>query len=126
MRSMNLVSGMSWLWRAWRGHSVTFAALFASGILGLSVSSSFRHLLNRLGAPWFFWLLAPALLIAILSRKEQDWLPDPDLRSRCARWLVLGSIAIVLLSTWLNPKRPEPERAPSPAEPVGRAQVQRR
>ena len=124
---MNPVTGSSWFWRAWRGRSVTFAALFASGILGLSVLSSFRHLLSRWGAPWFFWLLAPFFVVAILSRKEQEWLPDPELRSRCARWLVLGSIAIVLVTTWLNPKRPEPAAAsPTKAEPVGRAQVQRR
>ena len=123
---MNPVTGSSWLWHAWRGRSVTFAALFASGILGLSVLSSFRHLLSRWGAPWFFWLLAPVLILAILSRKEQEWLPDPELRTRCARWLVLGSIAIVLVSTWLSPKRPAQESAPTTAEPVGRAQVQRR
>ncbi|MEO7599207.1 MAG: hypothetical protein ABIV50_09770 [Opitutus sp.] len=120
------MTGTSWLWRAWRGRSVTFAALFASGILGLSVLSSFRHLLSRWGAPWFFWLLAPFLVLAILSRKEQEWLPDPELRTRCARWLVLGSVAIVLISTWLSPKRPDPQRAPATGEPIGRAQVQRR
>ena len=124
---MNPLSGFSWFWRAWRGRSVTFAALFASGILGLSVLGSFRHLLSHWGAPWYFWFIAPFLIIAILSRKELEWLPDPELRMRCSRWLVLGSIAIVLITAWLAPRRPDPVPiTEQPTAPVDRAQVQRR
>jgi len=63
-------------------------------------------MLSRWGAPWYLWLLLPFFLVAILARKETEWLPDPALRARCARWLIIGSIAMVILSAKFAPKRP--------------------
>lgn len=103
---MNPFSGVSWFWRAWRGSSVTFALLFASGILGLSVLGWIRHMLSRWGAPWYLWFLLPIILVAIAARKESEWLPDPVLRAKCARWLVFGSIALAMLIARFGPKAP--------------------
>ena len=123
MRGVNPLSGFSWFWRAWRGNSVTFAALFASGMLGLSVLSWFRHVLSRWGAPWYLWLLLPFFLVAILARKETEWLPDPALRMRCARWLIFGSIVIVVLSAKFAPKH---GNAPSEASTPTRNEAPRK
>lgn len=111
----------SWLWRAWRGHSVTFAALFALAMVGVSAIGGFRHVLRELGAPWFFTLICPAVIVAILARKEKEWLPDPEQRSRWARRLALGSIAAAMIAAKLAPDEPAP--TPAPREPQGRAGV---
>lgn len=121
---MNPLTEGSWLWRAWRGHSVTFAALFALAMAGVSVLGWFRHVLRDLGAPWFFVLIFPAVIVAIVARKEKEWLPDPERRSRWARWLAIGSIAAAMITAKLSPEPPRPES--KPAEPQGRAGVQRR
>ncbi len=114
---MNPWSGTSWLWRAWRRHSVTFAALFALSVLGISVLGTLRHLLYRLGAPWYLLLIAPFLLLALLSRKEVEWIPDPEDRRIWARRLVLGSLGLMLLLAWFAPRKPPPT-APEPRPPI--------
>lgn len=92
-----MLSALSWTWRALRGHSVVFAALFACGILGLSLISEFRHLLTRWHAPWYAWLIIPILLIGYLAKKETQWMPEVETRKKWSRWLFVGSIAIALL-----------------------------
>jgi hypothetical protein len=111
---METLSSISWLWRAFRGRSVTFAALFAVTLLGVSVIASVRHVLTWMNAPWLAVFLLPILLIAILARKESDWIPDPELRSRWARWLILGSIVAAMVATVVLPKPPPPEPDPNP------------
>ncbi len=101
---MNPLSGTAWLWRAIRGHSLTFSILFALGLFGLSVAGWFRHLLHGLGAPWYVWLLLPFGVIAALARKETDWMPDPDRRRRWSRGIVVGSILLFLVVAKLAPK----------------------
>lgn len=115
---MKLVSLLAWSWRALRGRSVTFAGLFAASVLGWSVITGFRHLLSRLGAPWYVWLVAPTLLIGYLAKKEQEWLPDPVLRGRWARRVLLASLTLLALLTLLRPaRRPQP---PLPRPAAGR------
>lgn len=111
---MNPVTGVSWLWRALRGRSVTFAALFATGVLGISVLGGFRHFLSQLGAPWYVWFILPIIVVTILARKEIEWLPDPEERRKWSRWLVFGSIVIALIVARI---RPHHEPAPQPAAP---------
>lgn len=123
MDAVNPFSEGSWLWRAWRGSSLTFATLFALSMLGVSAIGWFRHWLRDLGAPWYCLILFPMVLIAVLSRKEKEWLPDPEQRRRFARWLVLGSIAVVVLVAKLGPEKKAEEKAAS--EPVGRAGIRR-
>lgn len=103
--NLNPFSALSWTWRALRGHSVTFAAMFALGLLGVSFVAEFRHLLTRLGAPWYAWFLVPMILIAALAKKETDWLPDPAKRRRWARVLFFGSIVIAILIAKFGPRR---------------------
>lgn len=118
---MNPFAAVTWSWRALRSHSVTFAALFAFGILGLSVVSSFRHLLVRLGAPWCLWLFVPIVLVSYCARKESEWLPVVETRRMWARRLFFGSIGIALLLAFFGPSRHrDADAAPGEATPASR------
>ena len=103
-----------WLWRGFKGNSVTFALLFASVLLGASIAGGFHHLLATLGIHWLYVLLIPIFLFSWLSKKEPLWIPDEAKRKLYARSLIIGSIVVVLLIAWL---RPEPK--PAPPEPPG-------
>jgi hypothetical protein len=92
-----------WFWRGLMGNSVTFAALFASVILGISIAGGFKHLLASLGIHWFYVLLIPIVFFSWLSRKESQWLPDTGKRKFYARSLIIGSILVAILITWLRP-----------------------
>lgn len=117
---MNWLSGTPWLWKALRGQSVTFAALFALSILGLSVVRAFRHLLSALGAPWLLLFLVPALAIGAIARRESEWMPEEEQRKRWSRRLVFGAIGLSVLLALLAPKRsPEPvDERPADDSPV--------
>lgn len=99
---LDIVPAISWTWRALRGHSVTFAALFALALLGVSTLAVFRQVLERLGAPWYAWFLVPIIAIAYLARKESEWLPDPVTRRRWARGVFFGAILLSLLMAKLG------------------------
>lgn len=104
---MNPVSAFSWSWRALRGHSVTFAGLFASAVLGISILAWFKHLLVRLGAPWYVWIIVPIVLVGWLAKREQEWIPEAARRRWWARRIFFGSIVLAVLLSWLRPARPE-------------------
>jgi hypothetical protein len=104
---MNPISTGNWLWRAVRGRSLTFAVLFAGGLFGFSLLGSLRHFLHRLGAPWYVWLLVPFAVIALLARKEADWMPDPAKRQRWSRWILGGAIVLALLLAKFAARSPE-------------------
>lgn len=101
---------LSWLWRGFKGNSVTFAALFASLLLGVSIAGGFRHLLATLGVHWLYVILIPGFLFSWLSRKEPVWLPDEAKRKLYARSLIASSILLAILIAWL---KPEPKSEPS-------------
>lgn len=105
---VNPFSAATWFWRGWRGRSVTFAALFALGVLGISALGWFRHLLRGLGAPWYLWLLLPLAVVSVLARKETEWLPDPERRRKWAWGVMAGAILLALLVAKLAPEKPEP------------------
>lgn len=111
-------SAMSWTWRALRGHSLTFAGLFACGVLGLSVMRGFRHLLGELGAPWYAWLLVPAIAVGYLARKETEWLPELTERKKWARRIFFGSIVAAILLAKAFPAREESAMPVPPASPA--------
>src|SRR5687767_4037127 len=94
-------SAMTWACRVLRGHSVTFAGLFACGVLGISVIAWFRELLTKLGAPWYAWLLVPIIAVAMLAKKELEWMPELDTRKKWARRLFFGSIVIAVTLAFL-------------------------
>lgn len=116
---MNWLFDPSWLWKALRGQSVTFAALFALSILGLSVGRAFRHFLSLLGAPWLLLILLPIAVIGAVARREQEWIPDVNQRKRWSRRLVFGALGLSLLIGLLAPKPPRT----SADEPSGPAPV---
>src|ERR1051325_7258049 len=110
---MNPLSAVNWLWRAWRTHSITAAALFTCAVLGVSVVGWFRHALHRLGGPWFIWLLLPFVVVTILARKEAEWMPDEVERRKWARRMIVGAIVIALVMAKFASKRVSD--APPPA-----------
>lgn len=120
---MNPFSGATWLWRALRGQSVVFAALFALTLLGLSIVHVLRHLLAALGLPWLALLILPALIFGFLAKREEEWWPEPLERKRWSRRLVFGSIALAIAISFVKPKPPvADEKAVSeraPAQPHG-------
>ncbi len=127
---VNPFSIVSWLWKAWRGQSVTFAVLFGSALLGLSMMSAVKRALAELEMNWLGMLIFPMLLTALLIKAEHRWLRDPELRRRLSRRIVLGAVGLGAL-LWMTglgrEKTPESAQAPAadaatqpaaPAEPV--------
>lgn len=109
-----------WFWRGLKGHSVTFAALFASLLLGASISSGVRHLLSALGVHWLYVLILPAVFFGWMAKREPYWFGDEAKRRRIARSLLAGSIALAVVIAWLRPAKSEREdpaavRASAPA-----------
>jgi hypothetical protein len=99
-----------WFWRGFKGKSVTFAALFASVLLGVSIAGGFQKLLAALGVHWLYVILIPIFLFPWLAKKEPLWLPDEAKRKFWARSLIIGSIVVAILIAWLRPEsRIEPE-----------------
>ena len=96
-------SALGWLWRGLKGNSVTFAALFASLLLGVSIAGGFQKLLASLGVHWLYVILIPVFLFSWVSRKEAQWLPDERKRKFYARSLIVGSLVVALLIGWLRP-----------------------
>ena len=93
---------LSWLWRGFRGKSVTFALLFASCVLGWPVSGAVGHLLVRLGVHWLYALILPAFFFLWLAKREDRLIPEPAQRQLYARGLIAGSIAGALVIVWLR------------------------
>ncbi len=97
---LTVFSAATWTWRALRGHSVTFAILLGSALLGLSILRGVRHLLSELHAPWYAWLIVPVLLIAYFAKKEEEWIPDAERRKTWARRVLYGSVGLAVLIAW--------------------------
>jgi hypothetical protein len=99
-----------WFWRGLAGHSVTFAALFASVILGFSISKGLHHLLGWMGFHWLYVLIIPILFFKVLAQAEVRWIPDPGRRRSIALGILIGSIALSTSISWFRSK----ERANQP------------
>lgn len=93
---------ISWLWRGFRGRSVTFALLFASFVLGWSLSHAVNVLLTRLGVHWLYALMLPAFGFMWLAKREDRIFPDEAKRTLYARRLIGGSIILAILIAWLR------------------------
>jgi hypothetical protein len=83
-----------WFWRGLSGHSITFASLFASVLLGFSISRELHHFLGWLGFHWIWVLVLPVLIFKALSKSEAKWIPDPRRRRSIALGILLGSFAV--------------------------------
>ena len=93
---------VSWLWRGVRGHSVTFALLFASCLLGWPISHYVNEGLTRLGVHWLYALIIPALFFMWLAKREDRLIPEEAKRKLYARSLIAGSIVLAVLIAWLR------------------------
>jgi hypothetical protein len=91
-----------WLWRGISGHSVTFASLFASVLLGFSISKGFHHYLAWLGLGWIYVLIVPVLVFRFLANSESRWIPDAGRRRSIALGILLGSIAVSWGLGWIR------------------------
>jgi hypothetical protein len=94
---------LSWLWRGFKGKSVTFALLFASFMLGMSLSHWVNVALTRLGVHWLYAMVLPAFFFMWLAKREDRFIPDEAKRKLYARSLIAGSIAVAILIAWLKP-----------------------
>jgi drug/metabolite transporter (DMT)-like permease len=116
---VNPISGSSWLWKALRGNSVTFAALFAFGILGISIGRIIKNALGAMGIPFVGLIILPIIIIGMIAKREERWLPDPAMRKKWSRRLVFGAIGASVLLALLSPKPKPTEGAPTqPDYPV--------
>ena len=88
---------ISWLWRGLKGNSVTFALLFASLVLGWSISKEVAHLLAALGVHWLYAMLLPAFFFMWLAKRESRIIPDEAKRKRYARSLIVGSVGLAIV-----------------------------
>lgn len=85
-----------WFWRGLTGHSITFATLFASVLLGFSISRELHHYLAFLGFNLLYVILIPVLIFKLLAKAETIWIPDPKRRRQIALGILLGSLAVSL------------------------------
>lgn len=90
------IGAVTWFWRGLKGHSVTFAALFASLLLGISIAGGVGRLLTSLGVHWLYVLILPVVFFAWLNRQEPRWIPDPRRRKHIARALIFGSALLAI------------------------------
>ena len=81
---------------------MTFAALFAALLIGVSIAGGFRHLLASLGLHWLYVILVPIFFFSWLSKMEPQWIPDEGKRKLYARSLIAGSVALALLLAWIR------------------------
>ena len=93
---------ISWLWRGLKGNSVTFALLFASFLVGLSLSHYVKLALAKLGVHWLYVMILPVVLFSWLAKREERILPDEQQRKLWARSLIAGSIVVAVLISWLR------------------------
>jgi len=93
---------ISWLWRGFKGRSVTFALLFATCVLGWPLSTEVNHLLARIGVHWLYAMVLPGLFFMWLSKREDRLIPDEGRRTWCARGLIAGSILVAILIAWMK------------------------
>jgi hypothetical protein len=90
----------NWFLKGVRGNSVTFALLFASCLVGFSLSHLIHVALEKLGVHWLYVMILPVVFFTWLAKREDRIIPDEILRRRWARGLIIGSIVLALLIAW--------------------------
>lgn len=76
---------------------MTFSLLFASFVLGLSISGGVKQLLASLGVHWLYVLILPVVFFAWMNGQETKWLPEEKRRRTIARALLFGSIVLAIV-----------------------------
>lgn len=102
---------LRWLWRAIRGHSLTFALIFLLTMVGVSATDLIRSGLEPLDLSWWTVWLAPLVLIWIMLRLEPVIVPSAKLR----RWIALGLVALALAVVFVLPRLLPEEGTARPA-----------
>ena len=92
----------NWFLKGLRGNSVTFALLFASFVVGYSLSQLIHAILEKLGMHWLYVMILPVVFFTWLAKREDRIIPDEVLRKRWARGLIIGSILLALLIAWVR------------------------
>lgn len=90
------------MWRGFKGKSVTFALLFASCLLGWSISGEVGYLLARLGVHWLYAMILPAFFFMWLAKREDRFISGEARRKLYARSLIIGSLLLALLIGWIR------------------------
>ena len=88
---------ISWLWRGFKGRSVTFALLFASCVLGWSLSAELGRLLTRMGVHWLYVMILPGFFFMWLAKRENRFIPEETKRTLYARGLIVASIVLAIV-----------------------------
>lgn len=112
------------LWKALRNFSLTFSIVFASALLGLSVTRLLRKALGELSLHWIFLWIIPMLLIGFLAKHEHRIIRNPAFRRQMAVVLLVGAVMVHVMLTRLQRRiqPPDPpgtsryERAATPAQ----------
>jgi hypothetical protein len=93
---------IGWLWRGFKGNSVTFALLFGCLVLGWSVTGSLWFFLRDMGVHWLFALLIPGLFFSWLAKQEDRFIPHEKTRKLWARSLIVASSLLAVLIAWMR------------------------
>lgn len=102
------------LLKAWRGKSLTFSLVFATALLGVSISALLRKALSGFGF-WFplVWLI-PIILIGFLAKREDKLPLREDFKRLLCYVLVIGSV-VCSFGIWRYRKHME-AKFPDPVE----------
>ena len=98
---MNIFAA-NWFLKGLRGNSVTFALLFASCLVGFSLSHLIHVVLEKLGVHWLYVMILPVVFFTGLAKREDRIMPDEAKRKLYARGLIAGSILLALLLAWIR------------------------
>ena len=98
---MNIFAA-NWFLKGVRGNSVTFALLFASCLVGFSLSHLIHVALEKLGVHWLYVMILPVVFFTWLAKREDRIMPDEAKRKLYARGLIAGSILLALLLAWIR------------------------
>jgi len=96
------IFAVNWFIKGLRGNSVTFALLFASFVVGYSLSQLIHAILEKLGVHWLYVMILPVVFFTWLAKREDRIMPDESQRKRWARGLIAGSILLAMLVGWIR------------------------
>ncbi|TVR48908.1 MAG: hypothetical protein EA425_13410 [Puniceicoccaceae bacterium] len=109
---------LRWVWKAIRGHSLTFAVVFVAAVCGLPLFRFLRSIFEGLALPWLLVWILPLVVITVVARLERRWLPDEKKRRGYALALVLLGLVVAFVLPRLRPADPDPPPPPAHESPL--------
>lgn len=86
------------LWKGLTGRSIVFSLLFAMAVLGYSGAGFLREAFRSIPfVPWWAVWVAPMILIGMLAKREDRWLPNITFRRVLSLAVVSFSVLFGLL-----------------------------